>query len=57
MAKIASSKPYGSGKVKTPTKSSENKKEIEVVSPIRTSPRRRKSEAAETGEKKKEPKK
>lgn len=53
MAKIASSKPYGSGKVKTPTKSLEKKKEIEVVSPIRTSPRRRKSEAAETGEQEK----
>jgi hypothetical protein len=54
MAKIASSKPYGSGKAKTPTKSSANKKETEVVSPIRTSPRRRKSEAAETVEQEKE---
>lgn len=46
MAKIASSKPYGSGKAKTPTKPTA-KKEIEVASPVRTSPRRRKSEAAE----------
>ena len=46
MAKIASSKPYGSGKAKTPTKPT-TKKEIEVTSPVRTSPRRRKSIAPE----------
>lgn len=44
MAKIASSKPYGSGKTKTPTKSPVANKEIETTSsPVRTSPRRRKS--------------
>lgn len=46
MAKIASSKPYGSGKAKTPTKPA-SKKEIEAASPLRTSPRRRNSEAVE----------
>lgn len=50
MAKIASSKPYGSGtksksKTTTPKRKNSERKEVEeVVNPVRTSPRRRKIE-------------